>query len=300
MIGIDVSNYQTPDPVLLQGRGFVIFKVSEGVGWSDPQRAGWFGVGRAAGVRVGGYHFAREGFSAVEQADYYVQNLPGAVDFHAIDMECGGDGLTWVQRADFVAEWCEHVHGATGAPCLIYCSRSWALQMWSATDDAGRSRLASWMLWVADFTEVPGHYSGPMPDGWTVGIHQFTDTPTDIDSLINDWMVDDMNLNDTVHYPPELGTHEVSINNLLAYVDRNVTAILGAVNDMKKVVNGKGIERPYNAPNSSQNIGNTDLSTAASWDAYHFMIVSDGMKQLAEGLAALTDVVADISKDVKK
>ncbi|MFK5257094.1 glycoside hydrolase family 25 protein [Propionibacterium freudenreichii] len=190
--GIDVSSYQAPDGALLDGMSFCIIKATEGTGYINPNRAQWHAVARSRGVTTGAYHFMRGG-DAGSQADYFLAHLPGDVDWLALDVEDAGDGLSWSGRVGFILDWHDRV-AATGKPVLVYCSRSWAVEVWDNASQEERDRLAAIPLWMADYTGAPGEYSGAVPDGWPITIHQFTSTPVDKNIQLSDVSGGDMPL----------------------------------------------------------------------------------------------------------
>lgn len=194
-VGIDVSSYQDPADWLLNDREFCIIKATEGTSYTNPNRGEWYQVARGRGVTVGGYHFMSAGDPGA-QAAYYLGHLPGDVDWHALDVENNGDGLDWSGRVRFILDWCGRVAAATGKPTIVYANRSWAVSLWNAANPDQRAQLATYGLWIADYTGQGGQYSGACPDGWPIVIHQYTSTPVDTNLQITSIKGTDMPLND--------------------------------------------------------------------------------------------------------
>ncbi|ANH49886.1 endolysin [Propionibacterium phage PFR2] len=213
--GIDVSAYQAPDGGLLEGMSFCIIKATEGTGYTNPNRAQWYKVATDRGVTTGAYHFMRGG-DPVQQADYFLDNLPGDVGWLALDVEADDDGLEWSGRVGFILAWTDRVKTASAKPTLVYCSRSWANALWEAATSDQRTRLTALPLWLADYTGTPGTYSGPVPDGWPVTMHQFTSTPIDTNALFADILQG----GDTM--TPELAAR---LDQIVAWQDANFKAL---------------------------------------------------------------------------
>ena len=177
---IDLSN-NNPDPIdwhAVKAAGVygVLHKVSEGTGFTDrywPERAR---RARAAGLHVGGYHFARPGGDPLAQATLFVGHL-GKIerrDLHpALDLETNDQHLSptslWAWARSFGA----HVHAMTGARVFWYTYPAYlAEQAWTHTLGNGAG------LWIASYGPNDGRDHG-VPAGsikpWRRYVaHQFT------------------------------------------------------------------------------------------------------------------------------
>jgi GH25 family lysozyme M1 (1,4-beta-N-acetylmuramidase) len=124
---VDLSN-NNADPIdwhALKRAGVfgALLKVSEGLGFVDgtwPERAH---AARAAGLHVGGYHFARPGGSPLQQARLFVAHLGtvGRRDLHpALDLETNDGGLTQAQLFQWARGFGDEVHRLTGSRVLWY------------------------------------------------------------------------------------------------------------------------------------------------------------------------------------
>lgn len=170
--GIDVASYQgDPDwaAVAASGVAFAITKITEDEGYLNPTFArNWREIKRAGMVR-GAYHFARpEGTDAVEEADWFVDQIEahGGMadgDLLALDLESGsGDLGAW--SLDFLSR----VESRTGITPLVYTG-AWFTATFNVRGSPG---LARYPLWLAAYQA-----SQPSPpEPWaSVAMWQFTD-----------------------------------------------------------------------------------------------------------------------------
>lgn len=276
--GIDVSSYQgdaQPDDSRLQNRGFCIVKASEGVGYINPNQNSWVQVCKNTGRKIGSYHFMRSG-SPGDQVRYYLNHTPNDLDFYALDMEDSGDGYDWIGRALFAISFCTAVAKERGKPCVLYVNRSWANELWNNISQDIRDDLSKIELWLADYTGQPGVYSGPVPNGWNIVIHQYTSTPIDTNLMIDDTFIQekgepDMQLTDEImNQHGEIVTFET----MLRFMDSRLE-------DIARIMYQNGIQRPY-ADLDDNAMPDTDVKTAISWDAKHYFDLSRQIEKLSE------------------
>jgi hypothetical protein len=142
--GIDVASYQSDD-YSTSGLDFVMVKATEGTGYVNPEHAAQVATGRAHGLVVGHYHFARPG-SMTAQADYFLAHAGAkAGDILAFDWEDAG-----VPGADKDA-WLRHVQAkAPEHRVILYCNRDFWLHRDSTSFCADG-------LWIADPSAPEGH-----------------------------------------------------------------------------------------------------------------------------------------------
>jgi len=177
---VDLSN-NNPGPIdwrQVKGDGVfgVLLKVSEGRNFVDqtwPERSRG---ARAAGLHVGGYHFARPGGDPLEQATIFVGHL-GKVerrDLHpALDLEVNDQKLHPAELFAWARNFGSHVHAMTGSKVLWYTYPGFlAEQGWRHQLGTGAG------LWIADYGPNDGRDHG-VPDGatkpWRSFVaHQFT------------------------------------------------------------------------------------------------------------------------------
>lgn len=293
-LGIDVSSYQDPNQSLLEGKSFCIIKATEGIGYTNPNRGAWFDVATAAGVTVGTYHFMQSGNNPVEQAQYYLANLPGDVTWHALDVECSADGLTWAQRVQFILDWCAYVGDATHKSVLVYMNRYWTNEVWAAATPQQRVELSRWLLWLADYTGTPGVYSGPCNFDWTVFIHQYTSTPIDTNAILAEQKEDDVSFNEMIKSPDELGGVEAPAGYRLAFIDYRVGRMEEMLDKIADVTYRSGIDRPYSGRDGNP-LPNTDLTNVGRWDAQHWFDLIDRLDKILVRLDKQTVIDAEAS-----
>lgn len=173
--GVDVSRHQGAIDWTAAKRGGITFayvKLTEGVGYIDPKADTHLAAARAAGVAVGGYHFARPDTNSAEaEATSFAKALaarglakPGALP-PCLDMEkpAGVDLIGWSKR--FLAT----VRQITGyQPMMIYASTSW----WRDRYQGGGWLDTNTWAWVAHYGADPG--SPGYKSARTV-MHQYTD-----------------------------------------------------------------------------------------------------------------------------
>lgn len=154
----------------------VLLKVSEGRTFVDPTFTARARAARNAGLRVGGYHFARPEGDPLEQATLFVGHL-GKVerrDLHpALDLEVNYAKLPPASLHTWARRFGEHVHAMTGVRVLWYTYPAFlAEQGWQHQLGSGAG------LWIADYGPNDGRDHG-VPAGacspWrTFVAHQYT------------------------------------------------------------------------------------------------------------------------------
>jgi lysozyme len=177
---VDLSN-NNADPIdwhALKRAGVYgcLLKVSEGKTFVDPTWKTRAAKARAAGLHVGGYHFARPGGSAAEQASLFCRAL-GKVerrDLHpALDLETNDGHLRPAELFAWARNFGEHVHARTGCRVLWYTYPAFLQQLgWQHELGNGAG------LWIAAYGPNDGHDHG-VPAGstgpWRRHVaHQFT------------------------------------------------------------------------------------------------------------------------------
>lgn len=175
---LDLSNNNpTPDfhAVRRAGAFGVLLKVSEYLTFSDATFHSRSAAARAAGLHVGGYHFARPRHgSATAEADYFCALL-GPVQRRdlcpSLDLESNEGGLTPSELLVWVRQFQTRVHRKTGVRCTLYSYSAFiAGQRWAKTPGTGAG------LWLADYGPNDGHDHGAhAPAPWRRFVaHQFT------------------------------------------------------------------------------------------------------------------------------
>jgi len=172
--GVDVSHHQNLinwGRVRRDGKRFAFIKVTEGARYTDPLYALNQRNARAAGLRVGAYHFARptaDLASAVRQADHFLAwfNLHDGDLLPVLDLE-EANGLDSAALTNWTLVWLNRIRGRTGLSALIYASPVfWANHL----GDTSTIAAEGYTLWIADWdSDVP---KTPAADwnatGWSV------------------------------------------------------------------------------------------------------------------------------------
>lgn len=175
MRGIDVSHYQGHvdwQAVASAGYSFAFYKLTEGSTFTDPTAARNETAGRAAGLRMGPYHFFRG--AGLAEAAHFLRalppdvaalpaRLPPALDLEAPMPDDGGtEALAWLRA----------VEDALHARPFVYVGRAWArlhglrrwpeladYPLWLAcweTQPIVPEPWASWAVWQTGSARVPG------------------------------------------------------------------------------------------------------------------------------------------------
>ena len=146
LFGIDTSKWQAGLPDKTIRADFIIFKATEGVGYTDPDCNPSYQEAKAAGKLLGVYHFARpDGNSALAEANYFVNQIKGYIGeaILVLDWETEPKGnVAWAKA------WLDRVFALTGVRPLIYMSESVVnAYNWSSVANAGYG------LWVAKYRD---------------------------------------------------------------------------------------------------------------------------------------------------
>ncbi len=135
--GIDISSVQGTvnwTSVKSDGITFAFAKATEGKTFTDSQFTNYIPNGKAAGVYMGAYHFARPDNQstiqgAIDEANHFLSvaqssivscQLPPALDYET-DVSAT---LTYSFQAQWIQAWCNTVQNATGIVPIIYTGNS--------------------------------------------------------------------------------------------------------------------------------------------------------------------------------
>jgi hypothetical protein len=135
--GVDVASYQSSD-YSTAGLTFVFVKATEGGGYVNPRHGAQIAHGRARGLVVGHYHFARPG-SVTDQVKFFLRTAaPQPGDVLCLDWEDTGVSSDWKDA------WLRAVQAAMPThEVVLYCNRDF----WINRD---HSSFAGDGLWIAD------------------------------------------------------------------------------------------------------------------------------------------------------
>lgn len=152
--GIDVSSWQAGLNTGTINADFVIVKATEGTGYVNPTCDPMYQAAKAAGKKVGVYHFARNSVNSADaEADFFVKNVQGYIKqaVLVLDWEDATHDVAWALR------WLQQVEAKTGVKPLIYMSESVVNSHdWSSVANAGYG------LWVAKYRDYAADYNYDM------------------------------------------------------------------------------------------------------------------------------------------
>lgn len=159
--GIDVSRHQKDidwQRVAADDVSFAIMKATEGGDWVDPLFAKNYRDAKAAGLRVGAYHFYRFNKTGAEQAKNFLATVPRDTDLlpPVVDVEFSGNGPDRPAPEALAVEvknFLDLVEPAFGKQAIIYIIGE-AEQIYGAA-------LPDRERWVRSLLLHPGH------DKWT-------------------------------------------------------------------------------------------------------------------------------------
>lgn len=143
--------------------GFAYLKATEGADWIDPRFETNWRAARAAGLRVGGYHFFTFCRPPLEQVRHFLGVLPRDADAlpPAVDVELGGNCAVAPSDGDVQAaltQWLQVVASATGREPVIYVTRE-------AYDRFLRPAGLQRRIWIRDIWREP---QLPQTEPWAV------------------------------------------------------------------------------------------------------------------------------------
>lgn len=174
LTGADVSLYQHPGgaginwaAVKASGQAFVFHRVTGGTSYTDPTFAHDWRAAKAAGLIVGGYHYAVPSGapgSAAAQARRFVHVLgttrhPGELP-PVLDLETTG-GLRPAQLIAWTGSFLRTVHALTGRTAIVY-----SYPYFWRTAMAGTRAFHGYPLWGACYCSRPTTFGGAWPQ-WT-------------------------------------------------------------------------------------------------------------------------------------
>ena len=168
---VDVSVHQDPAAVTAAaaaGAALAIVKASEGIGYTDPSLGAHVAAARAAGMRIGLYHFARndppDPNDAGGEAGWFAQVVAPYLDASPVlVLDFEAEGGTW--DTSWALTWLGEVQRLTGRAPVVYMSASVAqAHDWSAVAAAG------YPLWVAGYpADAPDYLTTALTCPYTTG-----------------------------------------------------------------------------------------------------------------------------------
>ena len=150
MEGIDVSAWQgyiNFQQVADSGIKIVYIKVSEGLGYVDPYFEQNYANAKSAGLKVGFYHYvtSRSVSNAIEQADFFVNNISGKIPDCKLVMDFESFGSLTKSEINAIAlAFLKEVESRSGKSAIVYSNSYTANNIFD-------SSVARYPLWVAHY-----------------------------------------------------------------------------------------------------------------------------------------------------
>lgn len=179
--GVDCSNHQGGDidwqTASRAGIRFGWCKVAEGAGYRDPFWAGNRDRALAAGISMGGYHYARPGSDAATQAEFFLRlhgpmrkgMLPPALDLEE------SDGTSSSHIHDWSRRWMDIVEAKLGVVPVLYTYP----YFWANAAGCPDGCCAKYPLWFASYTsQQPGAPNPWRSAGKGITVWQYSGTGT--------------------------------------------------------------------------------------------------------------------------
>lgn len=170
IVGVDISSHNGNvdfDKVKASGVSFVFLKATEGLSFVDPRFAANHRAARAAGLKVGAYHFFRfdsdgyrQGLHFLATVDTLPLDLPLVID---VEQWSNSDAMTTQSVSEALRGMVFALEGR-GRNVMIYTNKKGYSRF-------VRGRLEELPLWLCSFTDPP------MPSGgWVLWQHSHEGT----------------------------------------------------------------------------------------------------------------------------
>lgn len=142
---IDVSSWQTGINVTTSGAQVVVTKATEGIGYVNADCDRVVQDALAAGQGVGVYHFAHTENSAVNEANYFIDNTRGYIGKGIVPILDWEPSAPW--DTGWALTWLQTVEAAWGTKPIIYMNQSTENAYdWSSVV------AGNYGLWIAAYT----------------------------------------------------------------------------------------------------------------------------------------------------
>lgn len=157
MNGIDIASYQTGIDLTRVPCDFVIIKATQGTRYKNPDFSRAYEQAKAAGKRIGMYHYASKGGWAKE-AQHFLDVVGNREGILVLDWE-RGDNANW-GNVEYAGMFLSYVAKHTRRTPFIYMSKSVCREFdWSLV-------APSYPLWVAQYANnvATGYQKNPWTD----------------------------------------------------------------------------------------------------------------------------------------
>lgn len=158
LYGVDVSNWQGNIQFAPLPADFVIIKATGGTGFVNPLWKTQLANARAAGTRVGLYHFFRDGYTGTTwqaEADHFINTVKAEVAGTDAVLVLDWEDPATLANTAWAKGWLDRVTAALSRKPLIYMNLA-ATQAgnWSTVAGAG---YKLWLAWYFNNLPVIGH-----------------------------------------------------------------------------------------------------------------------------------------------
>jgi GH25 family lysozyme M1 (1,4-beta-N-acetylmuramidase) len=180
VLGIDVSHWQGTinwPSVAAAGKQFAFEKATESTSYVDPTMDTNVSGGKAAGLLMGVYHFARPDTSAndaVNEATHFVNGggkyMTAGYLHPVLDLEAGAD-LGKAALSQWVNSFCATVKSLAGVDPLIYCNTNYAANYVDSSVSAHDLWIANWSTSYGDPTTTGSPPTGVWGGTWDFWQH---------------------------------------------------------------------------------------------------------------------------------
>lgn len=171
--GIDVSRYQSSIQwnVVKTAISFVYIKATEGLFTTDTLCSNHANGAKAAGIKIGYYHFGLVSKDPVGQAKHFhdvISTMPAANLMPVLDIEINKANLTSIEMESWITTFINTLKNLGYPQVMIYSCYSFLNQNLPPTHNLG-----SYPLWLAEYSSLP---APKIPVGWnTFLIWQYKD-----------------------------------------------------------------------------------------------------------------------------
>ncbi len=165
ILGVDVSSYQSRAiswPSVKKSITFAYIKATEGILTIDALCNTHATGAKAAGLKIGYYHFALSTKDAVEQAQHFdtaVKNMPAADLLPVLDIETNKGNLSATQMESWINSYINTLNILGHPQVMIYSYYSFLYQNLSPLHQLGK-----YPLWIAEYNNLP---APNLPKGWS-------------------------------------------------------------------------------------------------------------------------------------
>lgn len=189
--GVDVSahNPQLDWQAARQGGvRFAFAKATEGQTWTDKRTTLHLDGARAAGVKVGVYHFATPSAAPADpelEARHFAATVAqlGKLDLPPmLDLEANASAMAPAALADWARRWCVAVTAALGRRPLVYTYTSFLPQLGDAPG------LRDFPLWIARYNGANDPGSVTPWQTWTLWQHSIGKVPGATTDTDRNWL----------------------------------------------------------------------------------------------------------------